>query len=114
MSKILIDLIRRARQVNVKVGSITLICRRPTDLEMLEMRGKDVRQGDLLTRFVVGWEGVTELDLVPGGTGAEVPFSPDLFAEWVADHPASWGPITEAVVEGYKAHEQALETSAKN
>lgn len=114
MSQALIERIRKARQIAVKVGEITLTCRRPTDLEMLEMRIEKVTQGDILKRFVEGWDGIKELDLVPGGTGVKVEFSRELFAEWVSDHPESWAIITDAVVQGYKQHESALENSAKN
>lgn len=114
MAKSIVERIRAARQTTVQVGDITLICRRPTDLDMLEMRTSKITQGDILKRFVDGWEGVTELHLVPGGTPEPVPFSHELFAEWVSDHPESWGLITEAVVEGYKAHETALEQASKN
>ena len=114
MSAILIERIRKSRQISIKIGELTLTCRRPTDLEMLELRGKEIKQGDILTRFVEGWEGMRELDLVPGGTGAPVPFSPELFAEWVADRPQSWGPICNAVIDGYRKHEADLEESLKN
>ncbi len=114
MSQNLIERIKKARQTTVKVGEITLICRRPTDLEMLEMRSAKITQGDILKRFVDGWENVKEVDLVPGGTGDAVPFSTELFAEWVSDHPESWKTISDAVVQGYKNHEAILEASAKN
>lgn len=114
MSANLIERIKKARQITVKIGDKTLICRRPTDLEMLEMRVEKVTQGDILKRFVDGWEGFTEIDLVPGGTGVTVEFSKELFAEWVADHPESWTTISDAVVQGYKRHEEALEAAAKN
>lgn len=114
MSANLIERIKKARQTTVQVGEITLICRRPTDLEMLEMRTTKVTQGDILKRFVDGWQNVKEMDLVPGGTGDMVPFSKELFAEWVADHPESWTTISDAVVQGYKRHEESLEAAVKN
>lgn len=114
MAKSLIERIRAARQTTVQVGDITLICRRPTNLEMLEMRTEKVTQSDILKRFVDGWEGMTELHLTSGGTSEPVEFSRELFAEWVSDHPEAWGVITEAVVQGYKAHEEKLEEAAKN
>lgn len=105
---------RRARQSSVTVGSITLTVRRPTDLEMLDMRGAKLLQSDILKKFVDDWSGVTELDLIPGGTPTPVPFSKELFAEWVADHPESWTAISTAVVDGYKKHEEELALSIKN
>ena len=114
MSQTLIERIKKARQTSVQVGKFTLICRRPTDLEMLEMRTGKVTQSEILTRFVDGWDGFKEIDLVPGGTDIAVAFTPELFAEWVADHPDCWGAISDAVVQGYKLHEAALEAAAKN
>lgn len=61
----LIERIKKARQSTVDLGNgKSLIVRRPTDLEMLEMRGIKVTQGDILKRFVEGWDGFKEVDLV--------------------------------------------------
>jgi hypothetical protein len=38
-------------------------------------------------RFVVDWPGMTELDIIPGGIGASIPFDKELFLCWVEDHP---------------------------
>ncbi|OGT01874.1 MAG: hypothetical protein A2143_02330 [Gallionellales bacterium RBG_16_57_15] len=115
MSKSLVERIRAARQTNVKVsGSITLVCRRPTDLEMLDIRSNPKTPGYMITQFIDGWQGVTELHLFSGGTADEVPFDHEIYDEWIADHPEFWDAIVEAVVDGYKAHKASLEESAKN
>lgn len=114
MSANLIERIKKARQTTVKVGEIIIICRRPTPLERAEMTGGKIMMREVLTKFVDGWENVKEVDLVPGGTGEAVPFSAELFSEWVSDHPESWGVISDAVVQGFKRHEEALELAAKN
>lgn len=115
MSQSLIERIRKARQTTIKVGDVTLICRRPTDLEMAIMRqSTKITQEDILLRFVDGWQGMKEIDLVPGGNPVEVPFTQALFAEWVADHPACWGVISDAVVQGYQRHDAELKAAAKN
>ena len=114
MAKSLLEKIRAARQSTVTVGDITLTVRRPTDLEMFEMRSTTVTQSDILKRFVDDWAGVTELHLFSGGSPDIVPFSRELFDEWVADHPESWGAISDTVVAGYKAHEATLEATIKN
>jgi len=80
---------------------------------MAESGGK-MAQRDILIKFVDGWSGVTELHLVPGGTTDPVPFSTEVFAEWVADNTDAWGPICNAVVEGYTRHQASLEETAKN
>lgn len=114
MAKSLLEKIRAARQSTVTVGDITLTVRRPTDLEICEMRSTVVTQSDILKRFVDDWAGVTELHLHSGGSPDPVPFSQELFDEWVVDHPESWGVISNAVVSGYKAHEATLEEAVKN
>ncbi len=114
MSKDLIERLRRARQTGVVSGGRSFTIRRPTDLEMHDIGGR-MDQRELLTRFVIGWGVMSELDLgVPGGGPDPVPFSPELWAEWISDHPEHWDDIGRAVVESYKAHKAAQEAAAKN
>ena len=87
--------------------------RRPTDLEMHEISGS-IDQRLLLVKFVVDWGEMKELDLVPGGGPELVPFTTDLWAEWIADHPEHWDDLTRAIVESYKAHKTEMEAVAKN
>jgi len=113
MSKSLIERLQRARQSTVPSGGRVFLVRRPTDLEMHEMRGK-IDQRLLLVRFVVGWENMTELDLgIPGGGPEPVAFDAALFEAWIADHPEHWDDISRAVMEGYKGHREAMEDAAK-
>jgi len=111
----LIERIRKSRAVKiVSAGRKFTVCR-PTDLEMLELnRVGPISQGDILHKFVIGWEGFTEADLFPGGTGEPVPFEKGIFAEWIADHPEHWNDISTAVVDAYKAHKEKQEATAKN
>ena len=113
MSKDLIERIRRARLSTRTVGGRIYTIRRPTDLEIVELNGK-MDQRLLLTRFVVDWGVMPEMELVPGGGPDPVPFSPDLWAEWIADHPELWDALTGEVLDSYKAHKAALEDAAKN
>lgn len=114
MAKSLVERIQAARQSRVPSQGKTFVVRRPTDLEMVEMRDMQVKQGDLITRFVCGWDGFTELDLVPGGGPDPVPFAADVFGEYIADHPEHWDAITRAVMDGYQAHKTAQGESLKN
>ena len=108
----LVDKIRKAREQSVEAGGYTFTVRRPTDVEMLELRGT----GSIarLFRFVVGWEGVKEIDLVPGGDPHPVPFDADICTEWLSDHPEIFGPLVDAILGGYRQHAEALETGTKN
>lgn len=114
MSKSLIERLQRARQSTVTSGGRTFTIRRPTDLEIAEFGGR-IAQRQLLTRFVVDWGVMSEIDLgIPGGGPDPVPFDPDLWEEWVADHMECWGDISNAVVTGYGRHKEAMEAAAKN
>src|SRR3990167_4669169 len=113
MSK-LIEKLQRSRQSTVESGGLTFTVRRPTDLEIHEFGGK-MDQRLMLVRFVVGWGTMTEIDLgIPGGGPDPVPFDPDLFESWIADHPEHWNDISSSIVEGYRAHKIAREESVKN
>lgn len=112
MSKTLIDKIRQSRQKQVTAGKHNFTIRRPTNLEISKLRGKAETE-TLLRDFVVGWD-LTELDIYSGGTADPVPFDADLFIEWVADRPELWKPLTETIVEAYKAHEDRQGDELKN
>ena len=106
----LIDKLRKSRQINVESKGKLFIVRRPTDLEMIDLQNSGgLTQGDIIKRFVCGWEGIKELDIIPGGTGEMVKFDSELFGEWIQDQPEHWSPITESIVTSYKKHKQKLE-----
>ena len=110
----LIAAIRRARQVNVEAGGFTFTVRRPTDLEVVQLQNDGLSAAELVQRFVIGWQGVQEIHLVPGGTSVAVPFDAALWREWIADQPDLWAPISSAIMQSYAAHRAALEDAAKN
>jgi hypothetical protein len=112
MSAALIAKIRKARETKVKVEKYTFTVKRPTDLEMLEISMKKLRQMDILEGYVIDWEGVTEIDIVSSGTDIPAVFTKELFNEWIADQPALWGPITEAIVNAYGDYQKRV-TDAK-
>lgn len=108
----LAEKIRKAREIREEVGGHIFVLSRPTDLDMLELRGQmGPRQ---LLRFVVGWEKVTSLDMFPGGDGAPVPFEPEACAEWLADRPDLVGPLVERVLGAYSEHVKQLADLKKN
>lgn len=113
MSQILIDKIRQSRQQTVEVEGLRFTVRRPTDLETLHWLGDGLEQDEILRRFVIGWDGVKEADLINGGTPKPVEFDSDLFMEWVADRPQTWAPLIEAITTAYREHQRQLEDSLK-
>lgn len=111
MSKALLDKLQRARERGVTVGDRTYTIRRPTDADALGMQG--LGPLDFVRKFVVGWD-LAEVDVVPGGGPEKVPFSGELWAAWVGDHPEVWEPLATAIVDDYKAHVEARESAGKN
>jgi hypothetical protein len=113
MSK-LAEKIRLARQIKVEAGDWAFIVTRPTDLDMQDMRKTLPTNRDLLSKFVINWEGIKESDLYDGGTAELVPFDKEVYEEFIADHPELWSGLVNAIVDGYKVHEQKVADSLKN
>ncbi len=104
--------IRRSREIRVEAGGKVFIVLRPTTMDMIELQGKSAARAIL--PHIIGWEGVTGLDLYPGGDGALVGFDADACAEWLSDRVDLLGPIAQAAVDAYDAHRQRIEDDAKN
>lgn len=109
----LTEKIRAARQQRVTVGAHTFVVQRPTDLEMLELNAQGVDARKML-RFLVGWEGVKEIDLIPGGAPVEVPFDLGVATEWLGDRIDILMLVVDAVLDGYAAHQKALADAKKD
>ena len=109
----LAEKLRRARQSRIEIDGRKFVITRPTDADAASLGG--MTMVEIICRFVVGWDGMTELDLgLPGGTGAPVDFSADVFGEWIVDQPQCWAPMAEAIVGAYKAHAEKREAAEKN
>lgn len=108
----LIDKLRRAREERLTVGEVTLIYRRPTALEMIELQAKP--KGRAVLPFLCGWEGVRELDLIPGGSPEPLEFDSALAVEWLTDRMDLLVPLVDAVFDAYTRHAQRQEASRKN
>ncbi len=115
MSNSLIARMRKNRELKVTVGKFVFNCRRPTDVEAIQIyRGNQSAFDQIAAEYVIGWEGVTDNDIVGGGGTDPTPFDATLWAEWCADHPEFWGPIATAVMEAYTLHRDAIEGAQKN
>lgn len=111
MSKALIEKILRARESLVTSGDRKFTIRRPTDAEAAGMA--ETSNVDMIGRHVVGWD-LTEMDVIPGGSGAAVPFDPELWVVWIADHPEHWAPLVTAIKEAYIKHASTRTEAEKN
>ena len=113
MASELIKQLRKARQSTMDLDGFTFTYRRPTDLEMLT-KVRTMTHANIAESFVIGWKGVKESDLVPSGASKEAEFDPELWAEWLADHPNWWAPIGEKIVGEWTRHNELREAAAKN
>jgi hypothetical protein len=115
----LADKIRRQREVRVPAGRFTFIVRRPTALQMDEVRpalrdGSTRAKAHALLPFVVGWDSVTEGDVLAGGAGHPLPFDAEVCVEWLEDAPELLGAVLQGVVDAFTAHQQRAEAAAGN
>jgi hypothetical protein len=108
----LIEKLRKARERQVEIGGFTFTVRRPTDLQAMGLRAANTIAE--LIPFVVGWQGVKEIDVLPGGDPHPLAFDAEVCAEWLADRPDLLHPLIEAIMDSYSAHAAALEAVAKN
>lgn len=110
----LVERLRAAREARVDVGpGKQLRLRRPLEAHMHKLREITVER---VAEHVVGWEGVTEQDLLPPGVGGSdaAEFSPELIVEVLADKP-DWAQAAVAkLVEMVNAHFAAKGEAAKN
>lgn len=108
----LVDKIRKARELRVQAGGHTFIVRRPTGLDVVEMG--QVSRGRAVLPYIVGWDGVREMDMIPGGDPHPVPFDADVCAEWLGDRLDILGPLATAAFEAYTDHAKKLDEQKKS
>ena len=68
---------------------------------------------DYLRVGLVGWKGVKEVDLVPGGEGVDAEFDVDLCLMWLEDHPAEMNALCERCIDAINRRFTALDALAK-
>lgn len=104
----LADKLRRARELRIPCGTFTLIALRPTPLEHQErIRNGNPARGIL--SFVVGWEGVTEADLIQNGDPHPLQFDSEACVEWLSDRPDLFAKVAESLVDEFKRHCEKLD-----
>lgn len=105
-----------AREQWVDVGRFGFLVRRPTEMQIARWRGAAALAVSLtvVVECVVDWRGVTEADLIPGGSGDPVPFDRDAYAMWAEDRPDIWEPLGEAITRAVKDYRARLEKSQGN
>jgi hypothetical protein len=110
----IVNRLRKNRELKVTVGKFTFICMRPTAEEMVEFYQKSTSNSEITRRSVIGWDGVTEDDIVGGGVQTPLPFDAGVWAEWCADRSDFWPVITNRLLDAYKQHAAQIKDAGKN
>lgn len=112
MRQIGVEKYRKAAQTRVEAEGYAFVIQRPSCADVAEITNKRVSL-DWAVRFVVGWEGVLESDLLPGGDPEPVAFDAALFCAWVKDRPTLWSPLIDGVIDAYQRYEEAAAARGK-
>ena len=108
----LAEKIRKAREQEVEAAGFFFLVRRPTDVEMMELRGSRIARAIL--PYIIGWEGVTEISILGNGSPHPVEFDADACAEWLQDRIDILALLTQAIFDAYQAHSEKTEQAVKN
>jgi hypothetical protein len=97
-----------------KVPEQKLLVRRPTESQYPKLR--DGVPMEMCVSCIVGWEGVTEADLLGAAIGASdpVPFHPDVMNEALQDRTTWAVKVQNKIVEMVNAHFQQKDKAEKN
>lgn len=113
MSKELAERIRAGRRFTVEEGGVTYQCRRPTDFEAMSFQQDVDAVGipAMCARFVEGWSLTERAITGEGGSDAPVPVTPELVAEWLADHAKAALEISTRLVQEYHKRRVSLDSA---
>lgn len=106
-------LAQRTVRCEVEPGKVLLI-RRPLDHQLRALAGG--LTAELLAQHVVGWQGITEADLLGAAVGAEdeAEFSPALLSDVLGERGEWASKGAHALVEAITQYLQQREATAKN
>ena len=108
MKKLDLARFQKSRESVVESGDKKFTIRRPPALDVARIQNGRI-DIDFACKYVVGWPGLTEADLLPGGDPEPVEFDSALFVAWIADQPQHWNPIVNGVISSFQMHEEASE-----
>lgn len=110
----LIKQLRKSRESKTTVGKFSFTILRPTHLQMVTVFNDGLTMPDVVREYVVGWDNVTEVDILEGATTDPVPFDKLVWAEWLSDRPDFWSPLHDAILKAYRDFAAKTEQDAKN
>lgn len=114
---LLLSRLRKQREEPLPIGDgrVVLMLRRPAHVEGIRSLKNAEIDFDYCSKFIVGWSGVIERDILGDQGGDEpVPFDPLLVPEWIGDKPDLLDAIREKCMAMVKAFVERQEALAKN
>lgn len=123
MSQLVINKLRAARQswVELEPGKRVQIIRPPESSVGSFLRDDAggramVAELEQIKKYVTGWDGITEADLLGASVGASdpLPFSSELWAEVVEDHGDWLKVVATALLDSIVKHFEKKAAAAKN
>lgn len=111
----LIDRIRSSREFSVELEpGKTLRMRRPLAAHMARFRSGLSLQ--LLSEYAVGWDGVTEADVLPAGVGGDgrAEFSSEVVYDVLGDKPEWYERVAKGLADEIQAFLDRQAATAKN
>ncbi|MDP3322643.1 MAG: hypothetical protein Q8S71_03750 [Hydrogenophaga sp.] len=109
----LIDKIRKARETTVEANGKKFTIRRPTEAEQAVFyKNPKFTPLDMVRQCVVGWD-LQEIDVIPGGDPILLAFTHELWVEYVNDNSELWKPLSEAIKESVRTHNEKVERAEK-
>jgi len=113
----LAEKIRKLRQITVPIEGkdYAFVVSRPTEIDVQELRAAGAIPARLLVeRFVVGWEGVREMDIIPGGDPHPIEFDREACVEWLSDDVPLLQHLLTKILEAYGTWHEQREAAEKN
>lgn len=115
MSKELAERIRASRRFTVEHGGQAFHCRRPTDFEAIKFDAEVSAHGVpvVAARYIESWSLTERALLGEGDDESLVAVTPELAAEWLADHALVALEIATRLAASYRERQKALTEAGK-
>lgn len=107
--------LRAQRETWCDLGDGLAVCvRRPLEVDFGRLGVGIV--ADHVIEYACDWRGFTEATLLGAGIGSAdaVPFSRELWSEWISDNAARIEPVARAIVQAVQQHLDARQADAGN
>lgn len=110
----LVKLLRKKREIEVKVGNAIFNGTRVSPENFQRYVGNGVTDAQICRIHISGWKGVKGSDIVEGGSKEEIPFDREDFDEVIGEKPEWYSPIVKELCDhARKRYEERVESEKK-